>query len=89
MRKLKEVVPQAMQGVVTTVTLTWGEEVFSPIQYQSFRVGPFSLTLTVPEGADAMEVVREGREMLAQMAQMAFDEKSNAFAQRVGNSKSR
>jgi hypothetical protein len=35
-----------------TVTLTWGEETFSPKPYCSIRVGPFAVTLDVD--ADAM-----------------------------------
>lgn len=49
-----------------TITVTWSEEVYTPRQYQSFRVGPFSRTIVVKANEDAMEVMdRAYRELEA------------------------
>lgn len=33
-----------------TVTVTWGEELFTPVQFCSFRVGPYSAATTLRPG---------------------------------------
>lgn len=61
-----------------TVTVTWGEEVYSPISYNTLKVGPLSYTTTVKDnetpyeaGVRAMAVVQE---LFAEQFQIKIDE---------------
>jgi hypothetical protein len=63
--------------------LVWGEEVFSPVQYNTFHVGGHSLTLPLKEGESVADAYRRGWQMLEELAQMQFNDKLNGFAERL------
>lgn len=66
-----------------SVTVTYGEEVFSPVQYQSFRVGPFSITRTVRSDETAESVYASIEEELQQMSNRQFELRLRSFKERI------
>lgn len=55
-----------------TVTVTWGESVSTPLQYHSYRVGPFSATVSVEDGETIEHALeRAQRALNAHAARMA------------------
>lgn len=62
-----------------TVTLTWSEELYTPKQYQSFRVGPFSRTLIIEEDEDAMEVMDRAYKEMEVFAKKITERKRAAY----------
>lgn len=42
--------PTASPASPETITVTWGEELFTPVQFCSFRVGPYSAMTTLRVG---------------------------------------
>jgi len=73
----------------TTVTVSWGEETFSPVQYNSFRIGGHSVTLTVRDGESALDAWKRGWAMLQEAADIEFQDKMSGFAKRINQSKNR
>ncbi len=55
-----------------TVSATWGEELYSPQQFCTFRVGSFTRTTKIREGETALDAKRR---IYAEMRQMAEDER--------------
>jgi hypothetical protein len=55
-----------------TVTVTVGEQKFSPIQFNVFTVGPFTATVVVREGEDVQEVMTKVRESLLDYAREEY-----------------
>lgn len=54
-----------------SVTVTWGEAVCSPLQYHSYRVGPFSVTVSVEDGETVEQALeRAQRAVNAHAARM-------------------
>ena len=68
-------------GVQVMVTL--GVEKFAPVQYQSFDVGPFSVTLTTQPGETVQEAMSRGLAMLYIVQRADFEARSKAFLERV------
>lgn len=67
-----------------TVTVTWAEERFSPIQYNSFGVGPFSVTGLVRIGESRADAARRLYAELNAFAVEARTQKAQSFAAAVG-----
>lgn len=68
-------------GVQVTVTL--GAEKFAPVQYHSFDVGPFSLTVTTRKGESIEEAAARGMASLYAVQKRDFEARSKAFLERV------
>lgn len=68
---------------VETVSATWGEELYTPKQFNSFRVGPFSGTTTVRPGETRAQAA--GRLMLdlETLATEAFETKRAGYMTRL------
>jgi hypothetical protein len=65
------------------VEVTWGAELFQPVQYNDFRVGPFSAsTIVRPRESIAEATVRLHRE-ISVAAQHAFEEKSARYLENL------
>jgi hypothetical protein len=79
--------PPAPPG--TTVTVSWGEETFSPVQYNSFRIGGNSITTLVQEGETVAEAYARAWASLEELGRMQFDEKMRGFGQRLAATKGR
>jgi len=73
----------------TSITLSWGEETFSPVQYNSFRVGGNTITLTVQDGESVAQAYRRGWKMLEDLAEMQFADKLKGFGDRLNRTKGR
>lgn len=73
--------------VGTLVTVTWGEETFSPVQYNSFRIGGHSVTLAVNEGETLIDTWKRGWKMLEDAAEIQFTDKVTGFADRMKRAK--
>lgn len=67
-----------------TVTVTWAEERFSPIQYNSFGVGPFSMTGKVRAGETTTDAARRIYAELEAFAGEARLKKAQSFAAALG-----
>lgn len=75
------VAPSDVAVSPTTVTVTWGEEKFTPIpgSYSTCSVGPFSVTLPSKPGQEISALFAEANAMLAEMVHAHREEKIAAF----------
>lgn len=73
----------------TEIVVTWGEEVLSPVQYNSFRIGGHSITVIVQEGESALEAWKRGWAILQEAADIQFRDKLKGFQQRLDTAKGR
>lgn len=71
------------------ITVTWGEEVFSPVQYNSFRIGGHSITVTIKPGETALAAWKRGWDMLERAADIQFQDKLDGFRRRMDQTKGR
>lgn len=77
--------PDAAPG--TEITIAWGEETFSPVQYNSFRIGGHSIKVVVQPGETALDAFARGWAILEQAAQVMFDDKMAGFRNRMNQTK--
>ena len=70
---------------VKSLTVTWGAEKFSPIQYQTMDVGPISATVDVPEDMSLESVHRAVLSELRHMMAKQFEVQIDDFKDRVRN----
>lgn len=61
------------------VEVTWGEEVFSPVQYNSFRVGPYTRRTRIRDGETEEKAFERVYKQLEALAAKTFERKSKAF----------
>lgn len=66
-----------------TVTVTFGKETFSPIQFYSFEVGPFSATTQVLEGETLDQAVVRARIRLEAIHKEEFESKLRGHIERA------
>lgn len=66
-----------------TVTATFGEEKFSPIQYQSFAVGPFFAKTKVKPGESLEQALGRAYEACRAAARLCYKEKRDEFIANV------
>jgi hypothetical protein len=71
----------------TEITVTWGEEVFCPQPYQSFRLGPFSMTTKVKEDETPAQAAERALLHLDGIARSSFAWKRDGFHVRLSESK--
>lgn len=62
-----------------TVTITWGEETYAPIPYNTFRVGPITITSNVRPGETYAQAVSRVHLELEEIAMQVFLAKRNGF----------
>lgn len=67
----------------TTITVAWGEEVYSPVQYQSFRSGSIGVTVTTRPGEPVQAAHRRALSLLRDISKAQFEEQLAAFIERV------
>lgn len=65
------------------IVATWGEETYSPIQYQSFRSGGVSLRTQVRPGETPGQAHERCMRHLRAMSQAQFDEQLRTFLDRA------
>ena len=78
---------EASEG--TSITIQWGEEMFSPVQYNSFRVGGNSITLVVKPGESIQDTYSRGWQILEELADSQFEDKLSGFSARLSETKGR
>ncbi|HVE78368.1 MAG TPA: hypothetical protein VNA89_05885 [Gemmatimonadaceae bacterium] len=76
-----------MDEPVEIVTVTWGEEVFSPAPYQSFRLGPFTMKTRVKDGEAPEEALARAWNHLDAHARKVYAKKRGGFHERFGDSR--
>jgi len=64
-----------------TITVTWGEELYTPRQFCSYRVGPFSASTTVRKGETRVHAGMRLMEELRAFADVERRAKRQAFTQ--------
>jgi hypothetical protein len=72
---------------IDDVTVTWGEEVYSPVQYNSFRLGPYSMTTAVRPGETRAQAFERAYDDLERLAAASFAKKREAFFKNLGTLK--
>ncbi len=72
-----------MEKNTETVTVTWGEEKYSPGggSYSSFTVGPFWRSSALRDGETHEQAEQRVMKGLEEMARKAFERKLKAFKQ--------
>lgn len=75
--------PGAPVHGVRQITVTWGEEVIQPIQYNGFRVGPLSMTVDVLPHETPREAYARVWKLLDDIGQEQFAQKLAGFMQRA------
>lgn len=73
----------ADDGEWETLTVTWGAEKFSPVQYQNFDVGPFSVTITSEPGLSLEEAHARALGHLKSVAEAQFEVQLRGFLDRL------
>lgn len=68
------------------VSVNWGEEVFCPVPYQSFRLGPFFMSTKVRPGETPEQALTRAWEHLDAYARSMFIAKRNGFISRLRES---
>lgn len=71
-------------AIVGWEEVTWGEVVFVPVPYNSFRVGPFTSHVPVHEGEDREAIRAKALESLKRTAQAEFRAKHAWFVNALG-----
>lgn len=66
-----------------TLTVTYGEETFSPIPYNTFRVGPISVAIELHVGETIEQAHFRAWEFLKKAANKEYEEKASAFLEKV------
>lgn len=66
-----------------SVTVTWGKETFTPVRFNSFDVGPFSITVARVPGEGIDELRKRAQAHLERVAEEEFDRKLRAHLGRV------
>lgn len=61
------------------VEVTWGEELFQPVQFNSFRVGPFKVTTRVRKGETIPGAIERVHREITAAAAKVHAEKAEAY----------
>lgn len=62
-----------------SVTVVWAEQKFSPIQYESFGVGPFYYKTTVKPGETPAQAMHRAYAVLQEFARTTYPGKRDEF----------
>lgn len=65
------------------VEVTWGEELFKPLDYNGIRLGPFKATTAVRPGETVADAVVRLHAELAEAAKRVFGEKRRVYLQEL------
>lgn len=67
----------------TILTVTWGKEGFSPIQFHTFEVGPYTASTTIRPGETMGQAAERLRRQLAGLVEAEFPRKLEEYLRRV------
>jgi hypothetical protein len=71
------------------LTVTRGEETFSPVQYNSFRLGALTITTTVKPGETIEQAYDRCHRTLEELSDKQFDAQLKAFSNRLEKARGR
>ncbi len=72
---------------ITSITVHYAEEAYSPVQYNTFRVGGHSLTVVPRVGENARDAYARGWNLLAELADNEFERRLASFRERLKRTK--
>jgi hypothetical protein len=76
--------PITINGSGEYVDVTYGDEMYSPFEFQHYRVGPFNARVHLAVGETHAEAAHRGLAMLAAIADEERPKKRAAFLKHVG-----
>ena len=83
-QEMKQSVQAALEEVIENagdrITITYGKEIYSPVSYNTYEVGPFSIETTVRQGETYEQAFERGYNQLIAIAARAFEHKRKQFA---------
>ena len=65
------------------IVVSWGEELYAPVQYNSFRMGGVQLSTKVGPNETPAEAHARCMKHLAALTQVQFDEQLKTFLERL------
>ena len=65
------------------LVVTWGEELYAPIQFNSFRIGGLTLQMPIREGETARDAYARAWMQLEALCAEQFEKKLEGFMQRA------
>lgn len=74
-------------GSITSITVHYAEEAYSPVQYNTFRVGGHSVTVVPRVGESARDAYNRGYKLLEELADKEFEHRLLAFRERLRRTK--
>ena len=69
------------------ISVTWGEEVLQPVQFNGFRVGPISMTAPILPGETPREAYERVWNALNELAEKQFVAKAKTFGDHFAQAK--
>lgn len=72
------------QQAPETISVTWGEELFTPVQFCSFRVGPFSASTTLRVGESREQAADRLMRELERIAAKERELKTRVYKDSLG-----
>lgn len=66
-----------------TISMSWGKELFCPVKYNNFEIGPFTASTTIRKGETQAVATERVRRYLAVLAKEEFDRKLKGFLARL------
>lgn len=55
-----------------SITVTWGVQTFSPVSYNSFSVGPFSITTVIKDDETSKQAYERAWAYLTKLAEASY-----------------
>lgn len=77
--KKPEAVDRPGETVIEKITVSHGKEVYSPVPYHTFEIGPMTVSLSLGKDDKIGDVVTKAQEFLATAASTQFTSQMNAF----------
>lgn len=68
---------------IHSVTVTWGKEVFRPLQYHSLEIGPFQATVERADGETLQAAIDRAIAELEKAAGRELESKARSFLDRA------
>jgi hypothetical protein len=65
--------------MATQVSVTWGEQTISPVSYNTFKIGPFSMTTEVREEETDEQAMERVYAALESFARSTYAKKLESF----------
>lgn len=64
------------------ITISFGKELYCPIPYNSFEVGPLSVTVNIRKGETYSDAASRARSVLCELWQQEYESKRQGFFER-------